>query len=403
MAEFRHFSYLAIDAVGRRVKGNVKAVDDEAAFLQLRREGLSPLSLRQQSRPSTEASPSGKIRPREAADFLGSLSDLLGAGADIRTALGILGQRSEGAATRIASQRLIADIGGGDPIDLAFARVFERQFTFVGPMVAAGEAAGDLPGGLRRAAEIIGSRLKVADQLVSVSAYPGFVFVSAIGAVLVILLFIVPSIAPLAADAGSTPPLGLRILMQASDALRQNGVIAGFVAIAIAVGSIVAFRVGLLSRPLERLILDGPLRRTCRGIVFGGFAISLGAMLGAGAPMSDALKLATRSVGSRGARRRLEPVIQDVRQGHPLSSALASVRGFPPALVRLAAVGEATNGLGPMLARGGKLEEDAAIRRIESFGRIAGPALIVFLGLMLGLLMGGLLSGISQMGQAALV
>ncbi len=56
-----------------------------------------------------------------------------------------------------------------------------------------------------------------------------------------------------------------------------------------------------------------------------------------------------------------------------------------------------------MLARGGKLEEEAATRRIESVGRIAGPALIVVLGLVLGVLMGGLLSGVSQMGQSALL
>ena len=125
-------------------------------------------------------------------------------------------------------------------------------------------------------------------------------------------------------------------------------------------------------------------------------------MLAAGAPATDALRLANRAVTLGSARRRLGPLVPLVRQGQTLSAALETVRGFPPAIVRLAAVGEETNRLGEMLARGGRLEEEAATRRIESVGRIAGPALIVVLGLVLGVLMGGLLSGVSQMGQGAL-
>jgi type II secretory pathway component PulF len=55
-----------------------------------------------------------------------------------------------------------------------------------------------------------------------------------------------------------------------------------------------------------------------------------------------------------------------------------------------------------MLARAGKLEEDAAIRRMEAFGRVLGPALIVLLGAFIGTLMAGLLSGVSQIGDTAL-
>jgi type II secretory pathway component PulF len=259
-----------------------------------------------------------------------------------------------------------------------------------------------MAGGLTRAAEVFYSRIKLRDQLVSVLAYPAFVLASAIGAMFVILLFIVPTIAPLAQDAGATPPASLAALITASDFLRHNltGLGVGF-AVLVA-GLIVAARMGMLSTLTELLTLDGPAKRTVCGVVFGGFAVSLGTMLAAGAPATDALRLANRAVMMKGAQRRLQPLVQLVRQGHTISASLETVKGFPPAIVRLAAVGEETNKLGEMLARGGKLEEEAATRRIESVGRIAGPALIVVLGLVLGVLMGGLLSGVSSMGQSAL-
>jgi len=392
------FAYVAVDAAGRRVKGVVLAPDDTQAFEGLKRDGLSPLRLRAQTKaPSAPRAKS--LTGRESAEFLSSLAELLNAGADIRTALAILGARFERAAVKQLAESLAADIGGGEPLDVAFGRSFDRHQAFVAPMVAAGEAAGDLPGGLQRAANVIASRLKLRDQLASVLAYPSFVFLSAIAAVLVILLFIVPSIAPLAQELGSTPPPAMALMLAASDFLRGNFGALAAGAVVAAVGLILAARAGLLAAPLESLLLDGPMRRTARGLVFGGFSLTLGTMVAAGAPISDALRLAMRSVPYKGVRKRLEPVLQAVRQGVYLSDALSGVRGFPPAVVRLTAVGEASNAVGALLMRSGKMEEDAALRRIETVGRIAGPAMIVVLGAMLGLLMAGLLTGVSQIGQ----
>jgi type II secretory pathway component PulF len=401
MADAAQFRYVAVDPGGRRVRGAVQAGDEGTAFEELRARGLSPVSLRPAGRARA---PAGVRAPpaRDSADFLSSLADLLRAGADIRTALGILGGRTDRSPVKPLSRALSESISSGESLDRAFAQSFRGAQGFVASMVAAGEAAGDLPGGLQRAAEIFQARLKLRDQLISVLSYPVFVLCSAVAAVFVILLFIVPTIAPLAQDAGAAPPPSLAMLIAASDILRGNMTALG-VLVAAAVGLLLVMaRLGLLTGPFEAMLVDGPARRTVRGLVYGGFAISLGAMLGAGAPVTDALRLANRAVMTRAARRRIEPMLQIVRQGQPLSVALETAKGFPPAIIRLAAVGEASNALGPMLLRGGKLEEEAAMRRIESFGRIAGPALIVLLGLLLGVLMGGLLSGLSQMGQSAL-
>jgi type II secretory pathway component PulF len=401
MADGDGFSYVAIDASGRRVRGVVPAASEPAAFDYLRRAGLSPLRLK----PHRGVKPKETrhaLADRDCADLLASLADLLKARADIRTSLGILGERFEKPAARQLCQALNADISGGESLERAFARWFVGGQAFVPSMVAAGEAAGDLPGGLQRAADVIQSRLKLRDQLVSVLAYPSFVMLSAVGALLVILLFIVPSIAPLATDAGAKPPPALGVMLATSDFLRGNLALLGGLAAGGLLLFLLALRIGLLTPALEALFLDGPARRTVRGIVFGGFAGSLGTMVSAGAPISDALRLALRSVSSKAAQRRLAGVAASVRQGQTLSDALSAVRGFPPAIIRLVAVGEASNAVGELLLRGGKLEEDAALRRIEAMGRLAGPALIIIMGAFLGLLMGGLLSGLSQVGEAVL-
>jgi len=74
----------------------------------------------------------------------------------------------------------------------------------------------------------------------------------------------------LAADAGTPPSPSLKVLMAASSFLREQGwlLAAGLAASLAGLG--LAWAGGLLSRPLERLYLDGPLKRTVRAVTFGG-------------------------------------------------------------------------------------------------------------------------------------
>ena len=397
MTDVQSFAYVALEAGGRRVRGQVAGPSEQAAFERLRRQGLSPLRLRP-VRTQARAGGDRGLKDRESAEILLSLADLLGAGADMRSALDVLLSRAQGSRVAAACRQLLQEISAGEALDAAFARTLAPRHGFVAALVAAGEAAGDLPQALRRAGEMLEAAIKLREQLVGALAYPLFVLVSTVAAAGVILLAVVPSLEPLVSEGA---PI-LSGLLAASRLLREQGlVLAGALGAMIVLVTVLG-RAGLLAGPLDRLWLAGPWRRTTCALAFGGFAISLGAMLAAGAPMSDALRLAIRGVRSEMAKARLQVVLQQVRQGVSLSQALQAVKGFPPTIVRLVSVGESTGALGRMLQRSGKLEEDAAVRDIEAAARLLGPALIMLLGGLIGLMMAGLLSGVTELGQAAL-
>jgi general secretion pathway protein F len=372
MTDGQSFAYVALGSDGKRVRGQVPGPSEQAAFERLRRQGLSPLKLRP-VRTQARGGDRG-LQDRESAEVLVSLADLLSAGADMRSALNVLLSRAAGSRVANACRKLLQEISAGEAVDAAFARTLAPRHGFVAALVAAGEASGDLPQALRRAGEMLEAAIKLRQQLIGALAYPLFVLIAPI----------------------------LSALLATSRLLREQGLVlagglVGLIALVLILG-----RAGLLAGPLDRLWLSGPWRRTTSALAFSGFAISLGAMLSAGAPMSDALRLAIRGVRSELAKTRLQVVLQQVRQGVSLSQALQAVKGFPSTVVRLVAVGESTGALGRMLQRSGKLEEDAAVRDIEAAARLLGPALIVLLGGLVGLMMAGLLSGVTELGQAAL-
>jgi type II secretory pathway component PulF len=401
MPEAEIFDYQALDSGGRRIRGSVTAIGQDQAFDQIKAKGLSPLTIRSvASRRTTKTN--ARLSDREISAFAADLAALLRADADMRSALAILAPQSDQRPLAVMIRQMSAEISGGGALDRAFAQHLPARHVFISALVSAGEASGDIAGGLERGAEMLESQLQAKDQLVSILAYPVFVLISAIIALLAILLLVVPSLSPLAKTPGAHPGAAMLILLAASDFLRGNLLTIGVgLACLLAIG-IGGYLAGLWAPILDRVILYGPFKRLSGALIYGGFAVALGGILAAGAPMGDALRLAIRATRSNAARQALEPLMKAVREGQSLSAALGQVKGFPGAIERLAVIGEQSGALGPMLLRAGRMEERTALRAIEAAGRIIGPAIIVVLGGMIGLLMGGLLSGVSGLGDAAL-
>jgi len=396
----KSFQYVAVDAGGRRTKGMVAAWDDHAAFERLKRDGLSPITIRLAD-PGKDAASRETLGEKDLAALLGDLAALLRAGADMRTAFTILAARST-PSTRTIARAISDDVAGGEAIELAFSKRIPARFNFVGALIGAGDASSDISAGFERASDLLRARIKLREHFISIVSYPLFVLASTIIALSIIIFFVVPSLAPLVDGPQTKAPPILAVMIGVSTFATANFWTLALLLVAGCAAIWGVMRLGLLRGPLEALLLDGPVRRTVQGIVYGGFSVALGSMLAGGAPVGDSLRLAVRTVGMTRARARLEPVIAAVRQGQSLSAALDGVPGFPASVRRLATVGEASGSVGATIVRAGKFEEDEALQRLESAGRLLGPALIVILGGAIGLLMAGLLSGITQLGDTAL-
>jgi type II secretory pathway component PulF len=394
----RAFSYRAMGADGRARKGRVEARDEADAFARLRAQGLNPMSLKAARAAGAGGGWLASLGGGAGADLealLSNLAVLLRTGADIRTALAILD--SENRALKEVTRKILS----GSSVEAALTPVFPAGQAHLGALVAAGEARGDLPAGLEAAAQVLAARRLVRQQLLEALSYPLFVFVTAIIALMVILLVVVPAIAPLLDETGQATPIYFQVIIWLSRALQWGW---AYLLLAIGLGiaaAVAAYRYGGLKGVVDVWWLDGPVAVIVRGLVFGGFARGLGDALSGGAPMTDALRLTQRSVGSPAARRRLDDVLSAVRQGRPLSEALAAVRGFPGAIVKLAEVGEASGQLGPMLLRAGQRSEAQALARISKLSKVLGPLLILALGLMIGALMGGVLTALTDIGSVA--
>jgi len=397
------FHYVALDSAGRKVRGELETEDQASAHNALNRQGLVALRLEKRAKAGRIlASGQRRFGRRALADFLHDIGALTEAGVDFRSGLSVLAQREQRStvAGRLA-HRLEREIASGQDVETAFRRVFGPEAGPIAGLVAAGEAAGQLGAALQQGADSLEQELEATEGLLAAVSYPAFILLMTIASLVVIFVFVVPQLAPLAEQSQTPPPFALSIMFRISDVLRSDAWVIVAAAGAVMVSLAVGWRIGLLRRTLESWVLDGPFAGIARGLVFGGIVAGLGGLLAAKVPASQALQLAEGATAFVIARERIGRAASQVREGTLLSRALGACRGMPPQAVRLAMIGEEVGSLGPMLERAGRLERGRAMRRIRSISQWLGPALIVFLGLIIGSIMAGLLTSITALADTA--
>lgn len=389
------FKYSALLTSGQTRTGLVEAETRDDALRTLAARGETAVRLRQ-----ARSSESNTRIPRgELATFLADLAALHDAGVPLRRSLDVL---ASGASTASASQlaRLMAErLDAGSDFGRATRVAETGDLAFAAELARAGEASGKLGESLRFAAELLRRQAEFARRITNALAYPAFLVVLSIFAIIALTAFAGPAIAPLLEDAPN-PPEGLTIILAGGEILQQHGVLI----LAAVVAVVVLVFIASQRSPLRELLAAARARSPfvggiVRDINCGAFSRTLGALLSGGAPATVAIDLASASAPNSFWRSRFRTTGEALRDGRTVASALGAMRDASPELARLARVGEASGALGEMLARAGNISLERALRRLDRAAAVAGPILILIMGGFTGWLMSAFLTGLSQLGD----
>ncbi|MEM8755345.1 MAG: type II secretion system F family protein, partial [Pseudomonadota bacterium] len=289
-----------------------------------------------------------------------------------------------------SAKRLFEDlalsVAGGRPLSAAMAD-WPADFTAAErALIAAGEAAGDLPRAADAAAALVERRAAGRRAVASALAYPAFVLIAAILALAVFVGFAQPRFEEVLRAAGAELSPATEGFFAASAILRAWGGPALAALLAIGLAALLASGTAAGRRwtagAALSLPLVGPLLAQR---AFETYAGALGAMLGGGAPLAEAAALAARSFAAPRLTEAGEAAARGVAEGRPFSAALAETRAFPESLVAFAEIGEETGALAPLMDRAAAHFGQEAEARARRLSAVAAPAATAVLGLLIGL------------------
>lgn len=213
--------------------------------------------------------------------------------------------------------------------------------------IRVGERSGTLPLTLQRITQQLENADNLRSQILKKLAYPIMLVTLGSGAVVFMLLYVVPTFEKTYAESGAKLPWITRFLIELGRFGAHYGWIL-FLGILVAATALVAIR----RNPQGRFWMDSRLLRLpilgdwLRNVAVLQFMEVLGNLLEAGFTLVDALRVSASSISNRAVRKSVEQLHAAILRGERFSTELERhAELFPPIVHQLVIVGEKTGTL----------------------------------------------------------
>jgi type IV pilus assembly protein PilC len=201
----------------------------------------------------------------------------------------------------------------------------------------------------------------------------------------VLLIFVTPTFEKMFKDFGGAMPAPTQLVIDLSKFLQTYGLymLAVFAAI------VFAFR-AWYNWPRGKIQFDtiaikapifGPL---IRKVAVARFTRTLGTMISSGVPILDAMEVVAKTAGNAVVERAIRYTREKISEGKTIVQPLAETKVFPPMVVQMIGVGEATGAMDQMLTKIADFYDDEVDAAVAALTSLIEPVMMVFLGGIVG-------------------
>jgi type IV pilus assembly protein PilC len=379
------FEWKGRDRSGRPQGGVLVADSKDAVLAVLRRQQIVPITVKEKGKEIALPKLRRGINEKTLAVFTRQFSVMIDAGLPLVQCLQILGEQQDNKAFQRILLQVREDVESGSSLANAMKKHPQAFNELYVNMVAAGEAGGILDTILQRLATYIEKAARLKAQVKSAMIYPIAVISIAMLVVYIILWKVIPVFGALFTSLGAELPLPTRIVVALSKFVgRFWWLIVGLVVAGVfAIRRYYATEQGRLV--IDSLLLKAPiLGSVLRKIAVARFCRTLGTLLSAGVPVLESLDITARTSGNAVIERSILEVRKAVEEGKNLADPLKTTNQFPPMVVQMISVGEATGAMDTMLGKIAEFYEDEVDTAVAGMMKLIEPILIFFLGVVIG-------------------
>jgi type IV pilus assembly protein PilC len=366
--------------------GEMEAADVAAVRARLGQMGLEPVRVRRRLGSIELRLPGASgVKTKDILIFTRQFSVMIDAGLPLVQALEIIGTQADNPAFRKVLLAVKAKVESGSTFADALAdhpKAFDDLFV---QLVRAGEIGGILDTILNRLGAYIEKNEKLKRRVKGAMVYPSIVLTVAVGVTVVLLAYVTPTFEKMFKDFGGAMPGPTQVLIDLSHGLRDNW----YLFLGVPIALVVAFRAAV-ANPRGREIWDdtvlkapvfGPL---VRKVAVARFTRTLGTMLSSGVPILDALQIVARAAGNKTVEKAVLYVRAKISEGKNIAPPLAETGVFPPMVVQMIGVGEATGAMDAMLNKIADFYDDEVDVGVAALTSMIEPVMMVFLGGVVG-------------------
>lgn len=372
---------------GEVKKGEMEAGDATAVDARLKSLGLTPTKVKRKSAldMNIQLPGMGGVAQKDVLIFTRQFATMIDAGLPLVQCLEILGSQTDNPTLKKVIFAIKGKVEGGSTFSDALKdhpKIFDELFV---QLCAAGEVGGILDTILNRLAIYKEKAEKLKRKVKGAMVYPGIVLIVAFGVTALLLLKVTPVFAKMFADFGSALPGPTQVVVDLSNWL-QAWILHLVAGVTAAIVGFIAFYRNPKGRELwDAFVLKTPLfGPLVRKFAVARFTRTLGTMISSGVPILDALDVTAKTAGNRTIEKGIYYVRTKISEGKNIAGPLLETKVFPPMVVQMIGVGEATGAMDQMLSKIADFYDDEVDAAVGSLTAMIEPVMMVFLGGMVG-------------------
>ena len=378
------FTYSGRTRGGQTIAGEMEAANREAVIAKLRSQQIIATAVKAKPKDISFSFGSG-VTEKDIVIFTRQFATMIDAGLPLVQCLEILSSQNENKIFKKALVEIRQSVEGGNTFAAALKNHPKIFTSLYANMVEAGEAGGILDTILNRLAQYMEKAMALKGKVKSAMIYPSTIISVAVTVVVFLLIFVIPTFKSMFEGFGATLPLPTLIVLEASRLM-----IAFSLYIVVGSGvAIYALRLWYKTNA-GRTVVDGLLLKSpvfgilIRKVAVAKFTRTLGTLISSGVAIMDGLDITARTAGNKIVEAAVLKTRASIAEGKTISDPLKESGVFPPMVVQMIAVGEATGALDAMLGKIADFYDEEVDQAVTNLTSLLEPMLMVFLGIVIG-------------------
>ncbi|HAF29359.1 MAG TPA: type II secretion system F family protein [Bacteroidales bacterium] len=340
------------------------------------------------------------LKDQKKEQFYSELNILLTSGTDVRTAMDIVVAEQTRKKERVIFEDLMNRVLEG--VSLSEAMEKSGEFTpYEYYSVRIGEESGKINNVLKDLSIYFSKKIKQKKQFTSALTYPTLVLVTAIGAVIFMMNFVVPMFVDVFKRFKGDLPALTKAVVKLSNVFSEY---LGLVLLIIVSIILVLYFVrkknwyrNFSSKLLLKIPMIGDL---VQKIYLARFCQSMALLIGSKTPMLRAIQLIKNMITFYPYQQALTTIEKDILYGKPLYESMAQFSIFDKRTVSLTKVAEEINQLDTVFSKLNDQYSDELEHRIGMLSSVLEPIMIIFVGLLVGIILIAMYMPMFQLGTS---
>jgi type IV pilus assembly protein PilC len=382
------FKYAGRDKRGKK-EGTVTAASRREAMAKLKEDGIRVIEMTEvpETLLTMELTIGNPVTLQHFVIYLRQFATLIKAGVTVVDATGILAVQTESKALKKALLAVEQELREGNPYSEAVSKhrkIFNSMFI---NMVKAGEVAGNMDETLEKLADDFEKQHDTRSKVVSALTYPAVIGILAIGAVIFLLVGVVPTFVTMFEDLGAELPGITKFVLNASGFMQTFWWI---ILLIILVFVFVILNIKKNKKTkyyLDYFLLRMPIfGNMLQKAALARMMRTLSSLFSSSVPILQAMSIVEKVVENEVIARVIRDSRISLEKGRSMTEPMMDHWAFPPLVTQMISIGESTGALDAMLSKIAEFYEKEVEQGTDRLKSLIEPIMIVFLAGIVGVI-----------------